>query len=150
MLCPVSRRGRTKRLVRSAAINAERRWDRVRLARSARRSPSDFRIITYLGHGSGQRVVVRGRVLDDPEPQAAVDGEGTWPAVRRTAARFLTDELPGVPLRVHLGSAVAETVSDAEGYFDLALDIGTHERGPWMVGGGGWWWGSSSRRRTGG
>ena len=52
-------------------------------------------------------MVVRGRVLDNPDPGGAVDGEGTWTAVRRTVERFLTNELPDVPLEVTLGTVTA-------------------------------------------
>ena len=66
-------------------------------------------------------VVVRGRVLDDPPPTEAVDGEGVGAALRRTLAGFVTDELPGVPLRITVGDATAETVTDPEGYFVTRL-----------------------------
>ena len=41
----------------------------------ADRTPTDFRIECYLGHGGAEGVVVRGRVVDDPEPSEAVEGE---------------------------------------------------------------------------
>src|SRR3546814_20547072 len=82
------------------ARRLERAWDGARLRRSATRAPADLRIEPYIGHGSDAGVVVRGRVLDDPPPSEAVEGEGVGAAVRRTLRRFLTDELPGVPLRV--------------------------------------------------
>jgi phosphatidate phosphatase APP1 len=80
-------------------------------------------------------VVVRGRVLDDPPPSEAVEGEGVVAAVRRTLRHFMTDELPGVPLRITVGGTVVETVTDPEGYFLVRL---TPERGsltsPWTTG----------------
>ena len=39
-------------------------------------TPADFRIEAYVGHGGAEGVVVRGRVLDDPVPTEAVEGEG--------------------------------------------------------------------------
>jgi len=56
-------------------------------------------------------------VLDDPLPSAAVEGEGVGAAVRRTLRNFVTDELPGVPLRVGVAGANVVAVTDAEGYF---------------------------------
>jgi phosphatidate phosphatase APP1 len=79
--------------------------------------PDHFRIEPYIGHGGAQGMVVRGRVLDDPPPSEAVEGEGVVAAVRRTLRNFLTDELPGVPLRVAVAGATVEVVTDAEGYF---------------------------------
>ncbi len=116
--------GSARRALRRAAIEIERRWDTSRLGRHDREPPEKFRIVTYLGHGGPSRVVVRGRVLDNSDPGLAEEGEGTWVAVRRTADRFLTVELPGVPLRVTIGSTAAETSTDEEGYFDLLLDAG--------------------------
>jgi phosphatidate phosphatase APP1 len=65
--------------------------------------------------------VVRGRVLDDPMPSEAVEGEGVRAALRRTVRGFLTDELPGVPLRISVAGATVEVESDAEGYFRASL-----------------------------
>ena len=99
----------------------ERAWDGARLRRAGARIPVDLRIEPYLGHGSDHGVVVRGRVLDDPLPAEAVVGEGVGAAVRRTLRGFLTDELPGVPLRVTVAGTTVETVTDDDGYFQVRL-----------------------------
>ncbi|GGU10371.1 phosphatase [Nocardioides albus] len=83
--------------------------------------PTDFRIVCYGGHGSAAGVVVRGRVVDDPPSSVAVEGEGAVAAVRRMVRHFVTDELPGVPLRITVGDAAVETVTDDEGYFVARL-----------------------------
>ena len=103
------------------ARRLEQTWDGARLRRAGTRMPVDLRIEPYIGHGSDQGVVVRGRVLDDPIPTEAVQGEGVGAAVRRTVQRFLTDDLPGVPLRVTVAGVTAETVTDADGYFGVRL-----------------------------
>jgi phosphatidate phosphatase APP1 len=108
--------GRTQRLL----VEAERRWDALRL----RRKPAiaeNFRIDTYLGHGGPEGVVVRGRVLDNPPPAPVMEGEGVVAALRRSLGQFVTDELAGVPLRVTVGDATVEVVSDDEGYFRAEL-----------------------------
>ena len=103
-------------------VGLERAWDRARLRRAGDSTPKDFRIDAYGGHGSAaEGVVVRGRVLDDPVPAEAVEGEGAGAAVKRTVRHFLTDELPGVPLRVTVGGASVETLTDPEGYFLVRL-----------------------------
>jgi phosphatidate phosphatase APP1 len=56
----------------------ERRWDSLR---GARRVPTELRIVTYVAHGAGGHVVVRGRVVDDPEPAETLAGESPWAAV---------------------------------------------------------------------
>jgi phosphatidate phosphatase APP1 len=42
--------------------------------------------------------------------------------VRRTLHHFVTDELPGVPLRISVAGATVEAVSDHEGYFRVEID----------------------------
>jgi phosphatidate phosphatase APP1 len=106
---------------RAWAIGIEWWWDHRRLRRRASQPPADFRIEPYGGHGGAGSVVVRGRVLDDPPPTEAVEGEGVGAAVRRTLSHFVTDELPGVPLRVTVAGATVETVTDTEGYFRAVL-----------------------------
>jgi phosphatidate phosphatase APP1 len=98
-------------------VSLERAWDSARLRRAVSRTPACFRIEPYIGHGGAEGVIVRGRVLDDPPPSAAVEGEGVGAAVRRTLRGFVTDELPGVPLRVTIAGTTVETVTDNEGYF---------------------------------
>ncbi|HSE08876.1 MAG TPA: phosphatase domain-containing protein [Nocardioidaceae bacterium] len=102
---------------RSWVLGLERAWDAARLRRAGSRPPANFRIEAYLGHGGPSEVVVRGRVVNDPPLGEAVEGEGVGAAVRRTLQGFMTDELPGVPLRVAVAGASVETVTDAEGYF---------------------------------
>jgi len=119
----------------SWVVALERAWDARRLRRSGTRVPVDFRIDAYGGHGSAAGVVVRGRVLDDPAPSEAVEGEGVGAAVRRTVRQFLTDELPGVPLRVTVGDASTTTVTDGEGYFLVRLRPGAASlTSPWTTG----------------
>jgi phosphatidate phosphatase APP1 len=106
-------------------VGLERLWDAARLRRAGDRRPQHFRIEPYGGHGSpAEGVVVRGRVLDDPLPTEPVEGEAVGDSVRRTVKQFVTDELPGVPLRVTVGDATVETTTDAEGYFLVRLRPG--------------------------
>ena len=109
--------GRKQRLL----VEAERAFEALIRRRKRGRPPEHFRIVSYGGHGGREGVVVRGRVLDNPPPSEAVEGEGIGAAVRRSLGQFATDELPGVPLRVGVGDAVLETESDSEGYFRVEL-----------------------------
>ncbi|WP_210440007.1 App1 family protein [Nocardioides xinjiangensis] len=113
-------------------VAAENAWDSARARRGASRTPAHFRIESYGGHGTGAGVVVRGRVVDDPPLSSAVEGEGVRAAVGRSVRAFLTDELPGVPLRVRVGDAEAAAVSDGEGYFRVRLEPGPLA-GPWAT-----------------
>lgn len=121
--------GRTQWLL----VEAERRWDALRLRRTAGCTPENFRIDTYLGHGGPEGVVVRGRVLDNPPPTPATEGEGLGAALRRSLGQFATHELPGVPLRVTVGDAAVEVASDSEGYFRAELRPSRMDS-PWQDG----------------
>ncbi len=102
-------------------VAAERRWDAARLRRAHATPPSHFRIEPYLGHGGVAGVVVRGRVLDNKLGTEAVEGEGVRAAAHRTLRHFVTNELPGVPLRVTVAGTSADVVTDDEGYFIVRL-----------------------------
>ena len=116
-------------------LRIEHAWDSVRLRRAGSRVPEDFRIEPYVGHGGAEGVVVRGRVLDDPNPPEARAGEGVRAATLRTLRHFVTDELPGVPLRVTVGGDSVATESDAEGYFQVRLRPDPQQlTSPWTLG----------------
>jgi phosphatidate phosphatase APP1 len=116
-------------------LAVERAWDAARLRRAGPGTPDHFRIEPYIGHAGDEGVVVRGRVLDDPPPSEAVEGEGVVPAMRRMLRGFVTDELPGVPLRVSVAGATVQTVTDAEGYFLARLQPDPHRlASPWTTG----------------
>ena len=114
-------------------LDVERAFDAARRRRKSRRPPTNFRIEVYGGHGGAAGIVVRGRVLDNPPPRDAVEGEGVGSAVRRTLASFVTDELPDVALRITVGDESVKTVSDDEGYFRVVL-AGGAPVGPWAAG----------------
>lgn len=105
-------------------VAGEQAWDSWRLRRRGDATPQDFRIEAYLGHSGPGGTVVRGRVLDDPPAPPAVEGEGVGAALRRGVRQFLTHELPGVPLRVEVGSAGVEVATDTDGYFRARLPPG--------------------------
>ncbi|WP_036571088.1 App1 family protein, partial [Nocardioides sp. URHA0032] len=109
--------GRKQRIL----VDAEHALEALLRRRKRRRPPESFRIEAYGGHGGPEGVVVRGRVLDNPAPAAAVEGEGIGAAVRRSLGQFATDELAAVPLRVAVGDAVADVETDREGYFRVEL-----------------------------
>ena len=119
---------------RSWILRLERSVDRSGSRRSES-PPTCFRIEAYGGHGGPGGVVVRARVLDDPVPTEAVEGEGAVAALRRTLRGFATHELPGVPLRVRVAGAAVETVSDAEGYVHVVVPVEAHAlESPWSDG----------------
>jgi phosphatidate phosphatase APP1 len=101
---------------------------------SSRSTPTSFRIEPYGGHGGPAGVVVRGRVLDNPEPSRVAEGEGVRAAVRRSVQSFLTRELSGVPLRVEVAGTTVETATDDDGYFLVTVPVTAPLASPWAAG----------------
>jgi phosphatidate phosphatase APP1 len=115
------------------ALGIEDAWDAARFGHRARRPPKHFRIETYVGFGGPDGVIVGGRVFDDAAPSIAVAGEGVGAAIRRNVRRFVTTELPYVPLRVTVGTTTVVTTSNEEGYF-LVRFVPDAADGPWLDG----------------
>ena len=112
-------------------LAAERAWD----SRRADGTPEHFRIEPYLGHGGPAGTVVRGRVLDNPLGSEAMPDEGVRAATRRTLRHFVTDELPGVPLRVTVAGVSVDAESDGEGYFLVRVPTAAGSlTSPWTTG----------------
>lgn len=112
----------------------ERMLDTAHLRRSEPSTPTSFRIESYDGHGGPAGIVLRGRVLDNPAPSRATEGEGVGAAALRTLQNFLTKELPGVPLTVRIAGTTTTAASDDEGYFLLRLEAPDAPAGPWQSG----------------
>ena len=94
----------------------------------------DPRFESYVGHGDGERVIVRGRLLRGPAPTPAQAGETTVAAIRRTVADFATAELAGVRLRIGLAGAEVEATTDARGYLEQVLEPAlVASAGPWVT-----------------
>lgn len=121
---------RLKHVLHRAALVAEAGQERIRQWRDDGSAPEHLRIMSYLGHGNPGEVVVRGRLVDEPEPPEAVHGEGTFAAMKRMAARFETDELPGVDLAITCGDDRVEVTTDDEGYYDVRVEPGLDPVGP--------------------
>jgi phosphatidate phosphatase APP1 len=79
-------------------------------------------IQAYAGFGSRERLGVRGRVLDDEGLQPARPGASLWRNLRDAWRRFETDERAGVRVRAVFQGHAAETVTDDEGYFEVAIE----------------------------
>lgn len=95
------------------AIGAEKLWDRVR----PRDQSPEADIQSYVGYGTPEACVLRGRVLDRHRYTHQIAHTSLIDSVRNMARNFLTDEMAGVTVR----SNGVETVSDEEGYFQLSV-----------------------------
>jgi phosphatidate phosphatase APP1 len=104
------------------AADLEGKVDAALARRSARAGRRDPVVIhPYRTYGTGERVRVRGRVLEDVGVPAASERDLAWRNVLSTLRRFETDEVPGARVRITIAGATQEAVTDAEGYFDTWL-----------------------------
>ena len=94
-------------------VSLERAWDATRLRRAGTRLPADFRIEPYLGHAGpeGWWYAAGSSTTRRLRTRSRARGRRR---VRRTLRHFVTDELPGVPLRVAVAGETVETATDAE------------------------------------
>ena len=79
-------------------------------------------VLPYLGYGTGERLTVRGRVLQDEGFRPARDTEARWRNLVAFFKRMESDVIPGARLRARFGKAWLETTSDRQGYFRFDLE----------------------------
>jgi phosphatidate phosphatase APP1 len=108
--------------LRDIAIDLDDRWDDLclRLLR-ALGGPGPLRILSYRGLGRPERLLLKGRVLVDRGPTRTESDDDFWDDLVNMYRRLHTTEIPGARVRVSAAGAVAEVVTDHEGYFDVEL-----------------------------
>ena len=103
------------------------------LRRLARRWRDPVILLPYLGYGTRQQLTVCGRVLEDEGFLPAADADTRWRNLVRFYKRLESDEVPNARVRATYLGFQAETVSDREGYFRVALaPRGRLGPGPWQ------------------
>ncbi|AKE40468.1 ABC transporter ATPase [Corynebacterium kutscheri] len=84
-------------------------------------------IVPYRGFGSQDRVHVIGRILmEDPDDSLLIDFrdgalKNLSEDVQRGWRQFFTAQVEGVPVRVKVGKQIVDTLSNANGYFDVII-----------------------------
>jgi phosphatidate phosphatase APP1 len=84
----------------------------------------DLTIVPYLGYGTAEKFLLRGRLLEDKGAIAASDADSRWDNLRNMYRRFATDEIAGGRVLARFQTVEKEAVADAEGYFSLELNPG--------------------------
>ncbi len=86
-----------------------------------------LRIVPYRGHGTRERLYLRGRVLrGDPIPAASAE-DSAWRNLLHTLRRLESDEVPAARVRARIGGVEADALADDEGYFEFDLAVATPE-----------------------
>lgn len=81
-----------------------------------------LQILAFRSFGTGQNVVVRGRVLEASALERSLPADTRLRNFRRMLRRFNSREVPAARVRAFLGENTTEGCTDDEGYFELFLD----------------------------
>lgn len=82
----------------------------------------DFTIIPYLGYGTAEKILLRGRVLQDKGAIASSGDDSRWENLQNMYRRFATHEISGARVRARFRNVEREVITDKEGYFNLELN----------------------------
>jgi phosphatidate phosphatase APP1 len=88
-------------------------------------------VLPYRGYGTHERVILRGRVLQDEPVGAAGEQDSVWRNLGNTWKRFESDEVPFARLAARFAGWSGEVTADAEGYFTVDARIGAPPGGGW-------------------
>ncbi len=80
-------------------------------------------ICAYHGYATGNRVLVRGRVLANAPYRGPRDDDDWWDNLRATFTRWESDEIVGAQVALTCAGTRTDVTTDAEGYYDASLVI---------------------------
>lgn len=101
--------------------NVETFYDERKFELRKRLGLGELLIQPYLGHGTTERLYLKGRVLKDKNITSAMEDDSIWTNLLNMYKRYQSSEIPGARVRATVGDAVAEAVTDEEGYFYFEL-----------------------------
>jgi phosphatidate phosphatase APP1 len=105
------------------ASSIEQRFDLLKFNVKVRSGWLDpVQIQPYRGHGTAERLYLKGRVLEYKGITSATDAASVWENLLNMYRRFDSDEIPGARLRVRQGDQEFEITTDNEGYFNLEIE----------------------------
>lgn len=91
-----------------------------------RKNKDDDRLLTiipFIGYGTTKTVLLSGRVIENKYDITPQKDDGRWENLKNLYKRFETDEVSGARVRATFLETTVETETDAEGYFNAALDV---------------------------
>ena len=80
-------------------------------------------IAGYRSFGSAQRVLIRGRAMENEGITAASDTDSLWRNLVNSYRRIEADPLPNAVVRATVGGASVEITADDEGFFGQWIDL---------------------------
>jgi phosphatidate phosphatase APP1 len=120
-----------ERVIITFANNAEEVYDEARARLRRRLGVGKIQIIPYIGHGNGDVLYLRARVLKDKGITAPTDNDTLWANLLNTYKRYNSTEIKGAQVRVTFGNTVQEYVTDDEGYIVAEIRPGIASEKAW-------------------
>src|SRR5688572_11695685 len=109
-----------KKILTRTGGTLDRRLDRLTAGRT-RKKP--ITLVPYRGFGTENQLGLSGRVLAEKTIVPASDQESVWRNLLASYQRLQSDEIPGARIRARFDEHEVEVVSDAEGYFQIVLNL---------------------------
>lgn len=88
-------------------------------AASAAQNPSAVRILPFVGHGSSESLRLQGRILEAVRLTPFDLANTAWKNIGNFYRRLRAAKHPGVDVALRVGDFHTQTVTDAEGYFEV-------------------------------
>ena len=113
-----------KHRVLKALTAIEKRYDDAKFKRRQRRGLGKLQIVPFVGYGTSEELILKGRVLRDKGIHAPMDTAPLLTNLIDTYKRFQSDEIPGATVRAAFGGQSEESVTNEEGFFEFHLKPG--------------------------
>ena len=93
--------------------------------RAARRflDRDPYMVAGYRSYGSAQRVLIRGRAMENEGVTSAGDSDSLWRNLVNSYRRIEADPLPNAVVRARVGGATADITADDEGFFFAWVEL---------------------------
>src|SRR5450432_3672000 len=113
----------TKRRVLRALTAVENRYDTAKFKRRLRKGLGKLQIMPFIGYGTTNELILRGRVLRDKNISAPMDTTGVFTNILDMYKRFQSDEIPSATISARFQDETTETTTNEEGFFEFHLNV---------------------------
>ncbi len=112
---------KVKRGLLKVLTAVENRYDIAKHRRRQRRGLGKLIIAPFVGYGTREKLILKGRVLRDKGIHPPMDTASIFTNLADMYKRFQSDEIPGATVQARLGEQVFEAVTNEEGFFEFTL-----------------------------
>jgi len=111
-----------QQLLAGMASNVEAQFDQLKSRLGGLLGSDDpLVVVPYLGYGTPDQLIVRGRVLQEKKIRESMDNDTLWDNLLNAYRRFESDEVPFARVRARFQGQTTEFVADDEGFFTARI-----------------------------